>query len=219
MGLTPQWVVADLGSGTGLSSKPFLDHGNAVMAVEPNPEMRGAAERLFGGHARFTSVSGTAEATGLADASTDLAVAGQAFHWFDEAATRDECRRVLREPRWAAVMWNVRETEADDFARGYEALLRRWGTDYTRYRARRIDPQEMGRFFGSVPTERRMPNEQVFDLEGLRGRHLSASYVPLPGHVDYEPMMQELSRLYELHAEGGLVRFGYNAQLFVGQIA
>ena len=35
-GLSPEWSVADLGSGTGISCAPFLDHGNTVYAVEPN---------------------------------------------------------------------------------------------------------------------------------------------------------------------------------------
>ncbi|HEY2883250.1 MAG TPA: hypothetical protein VGJ15_12470, partial [Pirellulales bacterium] len=37
-GLTSAAAVADVGSGTGISSKLFLDHGNTVYAVEPNRE-------------------------------------------------------------------------------------------------------------------------------------------------------------------------------------
>src|SRR6516162_3929547 len=44
-GLAPAWVVADIGSGTGLLTELFLRHGNPVLAVEPNPEMRAAGER------------------------------------------------------------------------------------------------------------------------------------------------------------------------------
>src|SRR5947209_19315196 len=82
-GLTPAVVVADVGSGTGLSSAMFLRNGNTVYGVEPNPEMRAAGEQLLARHRNFRSVAGTAEATTLPDASVDLVVAGQAFHWFD----------------------------------------------------------------------------------------------------------------------------------------
>ena len=34
--LRPEHVVADIGSGTGLLSKLFLDFGNRVFGVEPN---------------------------------------------------------------------------------------------------------------------------------------------------------------------------------------
>ena len=43
-GVTPQWLVADIGAGTGISSKLFLDGGYPVIAVEPNAPMRAAAE-------------------------------------------------------------------------------------------------------------------------------------------------------------------------------
>ncbi len=46
MGLTPASVVADIGSGTGISAELFLKNGNTVYGVEPNPDMRSAAEQL-----------------------------------------------------------------------------------------------------------------------------------------------------------------------------
>lgn len=215
-GLDPEWVVADFGSGTGLSARPFVEHGNTVFAVEPNEEMRRAAERLLGAHAGFESVAGSAESTGLPDDSVDLVIAAQAFHWFDPVATREECRRILREPRWAAVVWNVRRTDADDFARAYETLLERWGTDYLAYRARRIEPEELMAFFRRPPEERHLSNEQVFDFDGLRARLLSSSYVPSPSHPDHAPMMLELDRIFDEHADTGRVRFEYDTQLFAG---
>lgn len=217
-GLTPSWTVADVGSGTGISSRPFLEHGNQVIAVEPNAEMRQAAEAELGAHSRFTSVDGAAEATGLPDASVDLVVAGQAFHWFDPRATRSECRRILRRPAWTALVWNVRSTDADDFARGYEALLERWGTDYERYRARRIDRRDLATFFGRTPEERSLANEQTLDLTGLRGRLESSSYVPAQGDSNHAPMMEELDRLFARHAEGGHVRIAYETQIFAAPL-
>ena len=88
--LTPRTVIADVGSGTGISTELFLQNGNTVFAIEPNPEMRAAAERLLGGRPNFHSVRGTAEATTLPDGSVDCVVAAQAFHWFDPEKTRVE---------------------------------------------------------------------------------------------------------------------------------
>src|SRR5579871_3210058 len=86
----PGWLVADIGSGTGISTELFLGFGNQVTAVEPNREMRLKAEELLGDKTGFVSVDGTAEATGLKDSSVDLIVAGQAFHWFDPVRARLE---------------------------------------------------------------------------------------------------------------------------------
>jgi ubiquinone/menaquinone biosynthesis C-methylase UbiE len=81
--LTADSVVADVGSGTGILAEMFLKHGARVLGIEPNRQMRAAAECLLGGCARFMSVAATAEATTLPAHSVDFVTAGQAFHWFD----------------------------------------------------------------------------------------------------------------------------------------
>src|SRR5947209_11872758 len=83
IGLRPGQVIADIGAGTGISSELLLKHANVVHAVEPNPQMRAAAERLLAGYPEFHAHAGTASATGLADASVDVVAAFQAFHWFE----------------------------------------------------------------------------------------------------------------------------------------
>src|SRR5438045_3865720 len=83
-GLLPGWTIADIGSGTGISGKPFLQNGNVLYGVEPNGPMRQAAEKLLADYSNFRSINGTAEATHLPDRSIDLIIAAQAFHWFDQ---------------------------------------------------------------------------------------------------------------------------------------
>jgi SAM-dependent methyltransferase len=86
--LTSAPVVADVGSGTGIPSELFLENGNRLLGIEPNREMREAAERRLGRHPCFTSVAGAAEATTLDDAAVDFVTAGQAFHWLDTEQAR-----------------------------------------------------------------------------------------------------------------------------------
>src|ERR1019366_5901844 len=105
-GLTSASVIADVGSGTGILTELMLRNGNKVFAVEPNRDMREAAERLLSQHPNFISVEGTAEVTRLNDASVDLIVAGQSFHWFDRVKTRQEFLRVLKPGGWVALIWN-----------------------------------------------------------------------------------------------------------------
>ena len=87
-GLTAETVIADIGAGTGLSADMFLRNGNKVFAVEPNYEMRSAAEKILMGVTNFVSTDGAAESTSLVNESIDLIVAGQAFHWFTVEATK-----------------------------------------------------------------------------------------------------------------------------------
>ena len=66
-GLAPDWQIADIGSGTGILTELFLRNGNHTFAVEPNEEMREAAESLLQDSPGFISIAGTAENTTLAD--------------------------------------------------------------------------------------------------------------------------------------------------------
>ena len=91
--LTPESVIADIGSGTGMLAKLFLENGNPVVGVEPNAEMRAAGEQYLAEFGRFTSMSGSAEATRLPAHAMDFVICGQAFHWFDRERTRDEFLR------------------------------------------------------------------------------------------------------------------------------
>ncbi len=217
--LSPASVIADLGAGTGISTELFLKNGSTVYAVEPNAEMRAAAEARLQEYPGFRSVPGTAENTTLADRSVDFVTAGQAFHWFDVPQARAECLRILRPGGWAVLFRNVRRTGSTPFLRAYEELLLTYGTDYTQVRHENVGLETLDGFFG--PGGYRTAvffNEQSFDLEGLRGRLLSSSYTPAPGHPDHAPMLEQLERIFRAHQEGGRVRFEYDTEMFYGQL-
>ncbi len=210
--------VADLGSGTGISSEPLLQRGATVFCVEPNAAMREAAEAALAGYSGFSSVAGRAERTGLAGHSVDLAVAAQAFHWFDGAAVRRECARILRPGGSAAIIWNERRLAGSPFLEGYERLLLEYGTDYRSVRHENVTSADLAAFFGGPYHASVFPNLQIFDLEGLQGRVRSASYAPPPGHLAHEPMMAALGRLFDACEADGRVRMLYDARLYIGKL-
>jgi len=218
IGLSPTWRIADIGSGTGISSELFLRNGNVVYGVEPNRPMREAAERLLDRYPKFTSFDGAAEATTLPSRSVDCIVAAQAFHWFDAPTAREECVRVLRPGGWSVLIWNTRRVDTTPFLRGYEALLLEYGTDYQRVRHDRIDKARLSDFFGaSGGIDRFVDNRQRLTLDGLRGRLLSSSYVPAPGEPRHEAMIEALERLFRDQQHDGEVSLDYNTQVFMGQ--
>jgi SAM-dependent methyltransferase len=216
-GLAPGQVIADVGSGTGISAKLFLDAGQVVHAVEPNAEMRAAAEAVLGADPRFHSVDGTAEATTLPDAGVDFVVAAQAFHWFDPAAVAPEWRRILRPGGWMVLLWNTRHTDTTPFLRAYEALLREHGTDYTSVNHENVTDDSLRTVLGPDFARRVVPNEQVFDFDALRGRLLSSSYAPNVDHPGYAPMMDALRRIFTEHARDGCVAFEYDTEIYFGR--
>jgi ubiquinone/menaquinone biosynthesis C-methylase UbiE len=217
-GLTPGSVVADVGSGTGISTEMLLRNGNTVYAVEPNAAMRTAAEGQLRTYPGFHSVAGSAEATTLPDASVDLVVAAQAFHWFDPDRARTEFRRVLRPPGCVALIWNERKTSGSPFLEAYEALLVRHGTDYTKVAHRNVGRAGVARFFGRAVEPARFPNEQRFDFPGLRGRLLSSSYVPLAGQPGHDELLAGMKGLFDRFQRDGRVTIEYEAEVYVGPL-
>lgn len=218
-GLAPTWEIADIGAGTGISSKLFLDAGNTVTAVEPNAPMRAAAETWLARYPRFRAVAGRAEATMLPTANMDLVTAAQAFHWFDAEGVRAEWRRILRPGGWVAVFWNTRRTAGTAFLDGYEALLHTHGIDYAAIVERHADAAEMRQWFGAgFVAEGRFDHAQQLDFEGLQGRLLSSSYAPVAGHPRHGPMQQALRQLFGATARDGRVTLEYDTQIFLGRL-
>ncbi|OOG55721.1 SAM-dependent methyltransferase [Rhodanobacter sp. B05] len=219
-GVDNRWRVADIGAGTGISSKMFLDAGYRVTAVEPNGPMRAAAEQWLRGYEKFDAVDGHADATGLPDASVGLVTVAQAFHWFDEEATRREFARILRSGGLAAIWWNSRRLTGTRFLEGYEALLQQFGTDYTSVAERYADDARMRAWFGNgFRGNASFEHAQRLDFDALRGRLMSSSYVPQAGHPQHEPMLRALRELFDNCAERGTVSFDYDTRIFAGELA
>jgi len=216
-------VIADIGSGTGISAKVFLDNGNMVYGVEPNKEMREAAENILAGNKNFKSITGTAEATGLKSKSIDILIAAQAFHWFDKEQFRKEAVRILKPEGFVVIIWNDRLTDETEFLMEYESLLHNYSLDYGEVNHKNISAKDIRNYFLSFIDnksfkEASFKNYQEFDFQGLQGRLLSSSYVPTTEHVNFEPMTKELHRIYDIHNKEGFVRFEYDTILYSGRI-
>ena len=214
MNLTENSVVADIGSGTGISARIFLENGCRVYGVEPNAAMRAAAEEYLRAFPKFESVDGTAEKTNLPDASVDSVVAAQAFHWFDTEKSPAEFRRIARPGGFVALVWNERQLDANEFLIDYENLLKKYGTDYAQVRHDNLDKAVFERAFGSEFAAETFLNVQELDYEGMKGRILSSSYMPSESDASYPRMENELRRLFEKYAESGKIQILYSTNIF-----
>lgn len=217
-GLTPDSVIADIASGTGIFTQMLLDNGNRVFGVEPNPEMRRAGEEFLAAYPRFASVAGSAEATTLPRRSVDIVTAAQAAHWFDRERARNEFVRILKPGGWTILIWNERKTNSTPFLRDYEQLLMSYGTDYQEVRHERTTAEIAG-FFAPSPFQLRVFSmSQEFDESALQGRLLSSSYTPQADHPQYEPMLRELRRIFAVHQANGRVSLQYDTRVFYGHL-
>jgi ubiquinone/menaquinone biosynthesis C-methylase UbiE len=211
-------VVADVGCGTGISTRLLAKRGVQVVGIEPNDEMRHQAE-LDSTHFQDPPplfVPGRAEATGLSDYSVDGVLAAQSFHWFDPELSLQEFHRILRTRGWVMLMWNERD-DRDHFTASYTKLIRSLSeaaaVEIPRGKAGNVLLQ--GQRFAHL-NKFLFQNEQFLNEEGFLGRSFSASYAPKDQFLreQFEEHLRELFSEYEV---GGQVVIRYETSVFLGQ--
>ncbi len=203
--------AADVGAGTGISSRLLAGRGCRVFAVEPNEAMRRAAEP----HPGVEFVEGTAEATGLPDRDAVLVCCAQAFHWFDREPALTEFRRIATAPGRIGLVWNIRDPD-DAFMQEYNALIVRhavapiaspWAND--------LDAADVLRRHIGEPRAASFENADRLSFDQSAGRALSASYAPNQGYAK-ETFIAELAALFEKHAgPDGRVTWAYRTETYV----
>lgn len=211
--------AADVGAGTGLFSAQLARRVRSVRAIEPNGDMRRAGQNACRSVPGAVFSAGTAEHTGLPDGSVDLVTAAQAFHWFDRAAFRQECRRILRPGGRVLLVWNIRD-ETDPLICENRAVNARFcpgfhgftdGLDLT-------DTAQFDAFLTGGYTMLTLPNRLSYDEPAFIARHLSSSYALRPGADGYDAYIQALRTLFRRFESGGTVSYPYSTRCFAGTL-
>ncbi|MEM8845485.1 MAG: class I SAM-dependent methyltransferase [Bacteroidota bacterium] len=217
-GLNTDSTIADIGSGTGKCSEIFLDGGYAVTGVEPNLEMRLAAEALFENQPLFKSVNSSAEATTLEDDSYSHIIAGQAFHWFNPPLAKKEFQRILAPGGWVVLIWNERNVQSP-FLADYEVFLHDHAVKYAEVVHRNIDEGVLGAFYNPFSYHvKHMTNYQLFDFDGLLGRYQSSSYAYKEGDEQFKLAKKALQVLFEKHQRNNQIKMEYQTNIYYGQL-
>lgn len=211
--------VADVGAGTGKLSEELVYQGIRTVAVEPNPDMFHVLEAKTTTTSLLTAVQATAEDMQLPDASINLVTAGQSFHWFDQAAFRAECRRILCPGGKVALLWNSRRRDSV-FTIATADVLRRHVPDFPGFSGdHRVSAADFDAFFEPDGFEyREFAHDQMLTSDEFLGRCLSASYAPRDGDAGYAPLVADLRALFSEYREDDMVRFPLTTRLFVGGV-
>ncbi len=215
-GFSRYWVVADIGSGTGILSDLFLKNGNSVYCIEPNADMRTALLQHNLQSSNCFILDGTAEDTGLEENSVDLIVAGQSFHWFDPVMTKKEFARILKPGGYVALIWNNRSETEESLSKNYDHICEQFSKNYHGTGNTRISYDTFNSFFDRGYGKFQIPNNQELDLEALIGRYLSTSYSLSPKDTGYESALSGLKALFERFEKQGKVTMEYETQIFLG---
>lgn len=202
-----QWMVGedpvdvvDLGAGTGKLTRGLVALGHRVVAVEPLDEMRAQLESAVPG---VLAVAGRAESMPLPDASADVVTSAQAFHWFDHDDALPEIARVLRPAGRLALVWNSRD-DRDPWMARLSAII---GNE-TVEESDVVPILDESGLFRWVETAR-YTFDQVLDRDGLLDLVLSRSYLAKLPPAEREPVLAEVSALFEETAMDGGVRLAY----------
>ena len=206
-------VIADIGSGTGILTRLFLDNGNQAYGIEPNKDMRKAAEKFLQKYTNFTSLDGSAESTGLEENCIDLITAGQAFHWFDVKKSKREFKRILKPNGNIALIWNNRGKAGGGFNSSYENFILKYGVDY---REVRKNERNVDLFFNYQ--KEIFYNFQELDFVSFKGRVLSSSYIPLANNPIFPKMILELEDLFNKNQRNGFIRIEYDTEIYLGKV-
>lgn len=211
-------TAADIGSGTGIFTLQLAPFVAKVYAVEPNDDMRTKAETAFASYSNIVSVSATAEQTTLADHSVDLITVAQAFHWFDRAAFRTECRRILKSDGNVLLIWNDRDTDSpiirDNFAVNKQFCPRFCGSS----NGISFDKASFADFFAKTPEVTLFDNSLIYDRDAFVMRNLSSSYAPVQGDAHYDRYVQAIHDVFDRHSKDGTVVYPYITRCYLGTV-
>lgn len=210
-------VIADVGCGTGISSRLFGQRGVGVLGIEPNFEMReNARADRSPGSAQVAYMEGTGEATGLGDGEVDAVVAAQAFHWFDPEKALREFHRILIKDGWVVLMWNERD-ESDPFTKAYGDVIRTAPdtASVEMPRGKAGDPLLVQTDLFDQVERTTFSNQQVLDDHGLIQRACSASYAPKEGEL-LAKFKKDLKAVFARYESDDQVAIKYETSVYTG---
>lgn len=216
-GLGKEIIAADIGAGTGISSRLLADRGVKVIAIEPNAAMKQAATL----HPLVEFKEGNAENSKLGSNSVDLVTCFQAFHWFNPEPTLKEFARILKPKGRLAAVWNNRDPEryaernrSDEFTAEYTDLTKAISNHQSELRYGTEKFLRQTSLFSEV-TQLTFPYQQSLDRKGLIGRAMSTSYIPKTGLLK-EEFCDRLNQLYDEYCDrDGLVYLHYNTNVYL----
>lgn len=100
-------------------------------------------------------------------------------------------------------------------------MVRSLSDEYGQIHAQAVDDEAIARFFGGKERfeSKHIENWYTSDWEEIRGRILSSSYSPLPGHPHYAQMITHLRAIFDNYATNGTLHFAYDTRIYLGRLA
>jgi ubiquinone/menaquinone biosynthesis C-methylase UbiE len=202
-------TVLELGAGTGKLTGQLVALGHDVHATEPDPKMLAILEKNLP-DVRVSQAP--AEEIPAGDASYDVVVSAQAFHWFAHDRALPEIARVLKPRGRLSLVWNQR----DERIPWVKRLGRLIGTQ-----EHLTDPGQLlerSKLFGAVDQEQ-FRFWQVVDRHSVQDLVRSRSNIAVLPTVEQEAKMAEVLAFYDEYGRGmDGMQLPYTANCFRAEV-
>jgi ubiquinone/menaquinone biosynthesis C-methylase UbiE len=185
-------TVLEIGAGTGKLTGQLVAFGHDVHATEPDTQMLAILEK---NHPAVRASQAPAEEIPAGDASYDVVVSAQAFHWFDHDRALPEIARVLKPRGRLSLVWNQR----DERIPWVKRLGRIIGSQ-----AHLADPSEVltrSKLFGEVEQES-FRFWQTVDRGSIQDLVRSRSNIAVLSPEEQEAKMAEVLAFYDDYGRG-----------------
>ncbi len=210
-------TVADIGCGTGIFARQLLEIGAKVYGVEINDEMRSKAEVNLAAFSDFISVNACAEDTTLADESVDFITCAQSFHWFDKKKFKVECKRILKDGGYVALVWNSRDNDAQS-VKELSDLTKKYCKNFVGFNGgTRKDIEEIKEFFDGKYEYFEFDNPLEYDEEKFVERCLSSSYALVKDDENYALYVEECKSFFAKYQKNGTYEMPNKSELYIGK--
>jgi ubiquinone/menaquinone biosynthesis C-methylase UbiE len=201
--------VLEIGAGTGKLTEQLVALGHDVHATEPDPQMLAILEKR---HPGVRVSQAPAEEIPAGDATYDVVVSAQAFHWFDYDRALPEIARVLKPRGRLSLVWNQR----DERIPWVKRLGRIIGTQ--EHLADPGDVLARSRLFGEVEQEA-FRFWQVVDRASIQDLVRSRSNIAVLSPTEQEAKMAEVLAFYDDFGRGmDGMQLPYTASCFRAEV-
>lgn len=211
--------IFDIGAGTGILTEILVKRGLKVTAVEPNLDMAIFIEDLTKKYSNLKFINSLAEDINYNKKDVDLITVAQAFHWFDVAKFKNQCKKILKDGGKVALLWNIRD-ENDKIIKESFDICKRLCQSFQGFSGGVGDNiDNIKAFFKDEKySYTEFENNLEYNLEMFIGRNISASYAPNEEDKNYKIFIKELTDLFNKYKRDEKVIIKNKVKSYIGNV-
>jgi ubiquinone/menaquinone biosynthesis C-methylase UbiE len=208
--------ILDIGAGTGIMTKHFIDKVQRIYAVEPNPEMFKILKNKYNSIKSFSLIYSTSDDLSSIQTETiDLIVAAHSIHWLNYDTTITELQRISKKKTYLAIVEN-KDISYDDYSLELRSIINKYSND----KLKNIANTDFRDYFKDSKYE-----EFTFDFisilsyESLIGSLMSASFLPDQSSGNYLNFENDIKDLFKKYKNNNVISRKINTNVILGLLA